>query len=156
MKKAMVSRGVLFALLWWVLTEGRNDGWPLGVVAVCVATWVSLKLMPPANHLIRIEGVFKFLGFFLWHSIRGGIQVAGMALRGRSALQPGLIALSVALPPGGPRILLANTLGLMPGTLGVEFSGTALQLHVLDERLPIVAETQALQAVIARLFGVSL
>jgi multicomponent Na+:H+ antiporter subunit E len=155
MKKTLVNRSILFALLWWVLAEGRHDGWALGVVAVLAATWASLRLSPPGDHPIRIAGLIHFLSFFLWHSIRGGIQVAGMAFRGRTALQPGLIEFSVNLPPGGPRILLTNTLSLMPGTLGVELSGTSLQLHVLDERLPIVAETQALQAVIARLFGAS-
>lgn len=154
MKKAILNRSILFALLWWVLAEGRTDGWPIGAVAVLAGTWVSLRLLPPGNHPIRVAGWLNFLRFFLWHSIRGGVQVAAMAMRGRTALQPGLIELAVTLPPGGPRILLANTLGLMPGTVGVELSGNALQLHVLDERLPIAAETQALQAVIAPLFGV--
>lgn len=153
MKKTLLSRSILFALLWWVLAEGRHDGWPLGAAAVFFATWASLRLLPPDDHPIRIAGLIHFLSFFLWHSVRGGWQVAGMALRGRTALQPGLIEFSVNLPPGGPRVLLANTLSLMPGTLAVELSGTSLQLHVLDERLPIIAETQALQAVIARMFG---
>ena len=70
-------------------------------------------------------------------SIRGGAQVAWMALRGPSALQPGLLELQVRLPPGGPRILLVNALTLMPGTLGVELARKTLRLHVLDERLPV-------------------
>lgn len=155
MKKTILSRSFLFALLWWVLAEGRHDGWPLGAVAVFAATWASLKLLPARDRHIHIAGLLHFLHFFLWHSIRGGWQVARMALRGRTALQPGLIELCVTLPAGAPRILLVNTLSLMPGTLGVDLSGTALQLHVLDERMPIVAETLALQAVIGRLFGIS-
>jgi multicomponent Na+:H+ antiporter subunit E len=165
MLTALLFRSLLFALLWWILSEGRLDGWLLGAVAVIAATWSSLKLLPPNknpdNPLLRISsiaallGFFRFIHYFLWHSIRGGLQVAGMALRGRSALQPGLLEITITLPPGGPRLLLVNSLGLMPGTLGVDLSGTTLRLHVLDERLPVVAETLALQAVIARLFGSS-
>lgn len=151
----IVNRSFAFALLWWILAEGRVDGWLLGVVAVCAATWASLKLLPPADHPIRIAGLFGFLHFFLWNSIRGGIQVAMMALRGRAALQPGMLELRVTLPPGGPSILLVKVLGLMPGTVGVEMRDESLRLHVLDERLPVVAETRALEAVIARLFGVA-
>jgi multicomponent Na+:H+ antiporter subunit E len=42
----------------------------------------------------------------------------------------------------------------MPGTVGVDMNDAGVLLHVLDERLPIVAETRALEAVIARLFGI--
>ncbi len=40
----------------------------------------------------------------------------------------------------------------MPGTLSVDLAGDTLHLHVLDERLPISAEVQALEDVIARMF----
>jgi len=151
----IVSRGLAFSLLWWILAEGRHDGWLLGAVAVCAATWASLKLLPPGDHRLRVAGLFGFLHFFLRNSVRGGLQVAGMALRGRSALQPGLLELTVTLPPGGPSILLVNVLGLMPGTVGVEMRDARLQLHVIDERLPVMAEVRELEAVIARLFGVA-
>lgn len=85
--------------------------------------------------------------------MRGGAQVAAMALRGPDALQPGLLEIQVRLPPGGPRILLVNALTLMPGTLGVELVRKTLRLHVLDERLPVIAEARALEAAIARMFG---
>jgi multicomponent Na+:H+ antiporter subunit E len=153
MTTTIVSRCLSFALLWWILAEGRHDGWLLGAVAVFVATWASIKLLPPGDRPIGIAGLFGFLRFFLWNSVRGGMQVAALALRGRAALQPGLIEFTVMLPPGGQRILLVNTLSLMPGTLGVEMREATMLLHVIDERLPAVAEVRALEAVIARLFG---
>jgi multicomponent Na+:H+ antiporter subunit E len=149
-------RSLLFALLWWVLAEGRLEDWLLGAVAVLAATWVSIKLLPPGKYPVRLAGLLGFLGFFVWNSLRGGVQVAGMVLRGRSALQPGLIELTMALPAGAPRILLVNTLGLMPGTVGVDMNGATLHLHVLDERQPVIAEARALEAAIARLFGCAL
>ena len=153
MIRAAVFRAALFAALWWILAAGRPDSWPLGGIAVALATWASLRLSPSGDHYLHLSRLPGFLAFFLWHSIRGGIQVAGMALRGPAALQPGLVDYRVTLPPGAPRILLVNTLGLMPGTLGVDMDDTTLRLHVLDERLPVVAEAEATAAVIARLFG---
>jgi multicomponent Na+:H+ antiporter subunit E len=151
--RALRLRGAAFALLWWVLAEGSHEGWALGAVAVVLATGTSLSLLPPGGRRIHAGGFFVFLGFFVWSSIRGGVQVASLALRGRAALRPGLLELPVNLPPGGPRILLLNALSLMPGTLGVELVGKTLRLHVLDERQPIVAEARALEAAIARLLG---
>lgn len=153
MIRSLLPRVLLFAWLWWILAEGRSDGWLLGGVAVAAAAWASLRLWPPATIAIRLAGLPGFLSFFLWNSIRGGIQVAGMALRGRTALQPALIDLPLSLPPGGARVLLVNTLCLMPGTVAVDMDEVQLRLHVLDERLPVVAEARALEALIARLFG---
>jgi multicomponent Na+:H+ antiporter subunit E len=153
MIRPILARGLAFVVLWWILAEGRLDGWLLGGVAVAAATWSSIKLQPPGKQPIRLAGLIGFLRFFVWNSLRGGMQVAGMALRGRAALRPGIIELRVTLPPGGGRILLVNTLGLMPGTLGVDLDDTNLRLHVLDDSQPIVAETRALEASIAGLFG---
>lgn len=142
-----------FAALWWVLAEGRADGWALGVAAVALATWASWVLLPPGPGTVRPLGLLRFLAFFLWNSLRGGVQVAVLALRGRAALRPALVDLPVRLPPGGARLLLVNALGLMPGTLGVEMTTESLRLHVLDDRLPILAEARALEAAIGAVFG---
>ncbi len=76
-----------------------------------------------------------------------------MALRPRPDLRPEFLELELALPVGSPRVLMLNTLGLMPGTLGVRLDGNRLKLHVLDKRLPVAAAARELEAHIARLFG---
>ncbi len=150
---AILRRATLFALLWWVLAEGRRDAWGLGAVAVATATWASLQLQAPSRQRFSIVGFLGFAGFFLWNSLRSGVQVAWIALRRHPDLRPEFLELELALPAGTPRVLLLNTLGLMPGALGVRLDGDRLMLHVLDERLPVAAEMRALEAHIARLFG---
>jgi multicomponent Na+:H+ antiporter subunit E len=151
---SLLLRCLLFAVLWWVLTEGRIDDWWLGAVAVLTATYVSVILMPAAVHRLRWEEIPSFVLFFLRSSVRGGFQVAIMALRGRAALQPGVLELRLNLPAGGPRVLMINVIGLMPGTLCVELAENRLRVHVLDERLPIETEVSELEARISALFGV--
>lgn len=151
--RAIAFRAAGFVLLWWILAEGRLDAWWLGAIAVAAATWASLRLAPPGALDIRVLPLLRFLGFFVWNSLRGGAQVACMALRPRPDLAPALLEFEVALPPGTPRVLMLNTLGLMPGTLGVNLDAARLRLHVLDARLPVAAEARALEAHIARLFG---
>jgi multicomponent Na+:H+ antiporter subunit E len=152
--RALCFRILLFALLWWVLSEGGIEGGLFGIVAVAAATWTSVVLWPPAANGVRLAAVPGFLVMFLSNSVRGGWQVALMALRGRSALQPAIIELPLDLPAGAPQILLTNALSLMPGTLGVELVDDRLRLHVLDQHLPVVAEARALERHIAVLFGV--
>jgi multicomponent Na+:H+ antiporter subunit E len=146
-------RSLTFALLWWVLSEGNHAGWMLGIPAILSATWVSLTILPVREERVSVYGLLGFLRFFIGNSVQGGIQVAIMALRGRHALQPALLKLTTVLPPGAPRLLLINALGLMPGTVGVELHDATLELHVVDERMPVVAEVRALEAVILKLFG---
>lgn len=158
MIRAIALRALSFALLWWVLTEGRTTGWGLGMLAVTAATAASLRLLPPHRRQYRrrigILALLRFLAFFLWNSVRGGIQVAAMALRPQLDLRPTVLELFLVLPPGAPRILMLNTLGLMPGTIGVDLDDARLKVHVLDARLPVADEAKALEAHIARLFGV--
>lgn len=147
-------RIMLFALFWWVLAEGRSDGWLLGGIAVAAATWASGVLWTNAAHGLRLAALPGFLTFFFANSVRGGWQVAFMALRGRRVLQPAFLELPLNLPAGAPRILLTNVLGLMPGTVGVELADDRLRLHVLHYDLPVVADARALERRIAALFGV--
>ncbi|MDP1718356.1 MAG: Na+/H+ antiporter subunit E [Burkholderiales bacterium] len=152
MTAALLRRGILFALLWWILSEGRAGSWGLGAVAVAVALWASVRLLPLASGRISLVGLFAFLGYFIWNSVRGGAQVALIALRGRQALQPDILEMQLSLPSGASRILMVNVLGLMPGTLGVRLEGDRLRLHVLDARMPIAAAVRALEARIAVIF----
>jgi multicomponent Na+:H+ antiporter subunit E len=73
MIRSIFLRGLLFVVLWWILAEGRHDGWLLGGVAVAAATWTSIKLQPPGTQPMRLAGLVGFLRFFLWHSLRGGM-----------------------------------------------------------------------------------
>lgn len=152
MPRAILYRGLLLALLWWVLSEGRADSWALGAPAVLAALWVSLHLLPPPRR-ISAGGLLGYLAFFLGNSLRGGLQVSLLALRGRAALEPAILEWRLKLPEGLPRVLMLNTLGLMPGTVGVELDDARLRVHVIDRRLPIAAEVAALERHIARIFG---
>lgn len=153
MMRAALQRGLLFALLWWISVEGRQDAWGMGLVAAAAATGVSLVLLPPGKNSVSLGGLLGFLGFFVWQSAKGGVQVAAIALRGRLDLRPTVIELSLGLPPGLPRVLLAGVLGLMPGSAGICLTGDRLRVHVLDEHLPVATEAAALEAHIAQMFG---
>lgn len=153
MMRAALQRGLLFALLWWISVEGRQDAWGMGLVAAAAATGVSLVLLPPVKNSVSLGGLLGFLGFFVWQSAKGGVQVAAIALRGRLDLRPTVIELSLGLPPGLPRVLLAGVLGLMPGSAGICLTGDRLRVHVLDEHLPVATEAAALEAHIAQMFG---
>jgi multicomponent Na+:H+ antiporter subunit E len=88
---AIFLRALIFALVWWVLTEGRTDGWGVGLVFIVLALAVSLHVSPPMQYRLSTVGLLAYVGFFVVQSVRGGLQVAGLALRPRLALAPALM-----------------------------------------------------------------
>jgi multicomponent Na+:H+ antiporter subunit E len=152
----ILARALLFALVWWVLAEGRADSWGVGLIFVALAVAASLRLRPPGRYRLSPVGLLAYAGFFLVQSVRSGLQVAAMALRPRLAIAPALFEIPLRLPPGPAVALLTGTLSLLPGTLSVRLDGATLGLHALDGRLPIEKEVRVAEAYIARLFGIDL
>lgn len=124
-------RGALFASIWWILTDGAIGSWLIGAPVVLAATMVSLVMLPASSWSLR--RILRFVPFFLWQSIRGGIDVARIVLHPRLPVSPVLYEYSLRLPPGLARVFMVNTVNLLPGTLSVELDAEILRIHVLDE-----------------------
>lgn len=152
--RTWLLRFVLFVLMWWVLTDGAMDSWPVGLPVVLIATLVSVMLMPPLSWSLR--GMFLFIPYFLWHSLRGGVDVARRALHPQLPISPGLLDYRFRLPPGMSRVFMANTVSLLPGTLSVELDEDTLRVHVLDETGAINEELNMLENRLADIFGLEL
>ena len=52
--RSLWLRALLFAGLWWVLSDGSPEGWVLGGLAVVAATWASAALRPAAENRLRL------------------------------------------------------------------------------------------------------
>ena len=150
--KAFAGRAVLFAALWWALTGGAPASWAVGAPTVVVATLLCPGL-PGGLPLRPGRGAVRFLLFFLWHSLRGGIDVASRALHPQMPLEPGFVRFRWRLPPGSARVFLADITSLLPGTLSTDLDCDSLTVHVLDLRLPFASSLRALEARVADLFG---
>lgn len=140
-------------LLTWVLLNGL-DFLVVGVLTAAVAALVPARMAQ--SHLPRVRPVqaVLFLGYFVAESLRGALDVAGRALRPAMPIEPGFHRYRSNLPPGLPLGLLMGTLSLLPGTLSVdvEADGHTLLFHSLVG--DTTAEARALEARIARLFGI--
>ncbi|WP_203566275.1 Na+/H+ antiporter subunit E [Aurantimonas aggregata] len=132
---AAARRLVLFAALWFVLTDG--EGAALGAVVVLAASWLSLRLLPTTRPL-RMSALLAIVPGFVWRSLLGGVDVARRALDPRLPLDPGWIEIPVDLTDGG-RVALGGELSLMPGTLVAGSANGRLLVHVLDRQQDTVS-----------------
>ena len=147
-------RVVLFAGMWWTLTDGAADSWLIGAPVVLLAALVSVMLVPPFSW--SATRIVRFVPFFLWHSLSGGVDVAWRALHPRLPISPRLFDHRWRLPPGPPRVLMANTVSLLPGTLSAELGEQYLRVHVLDQTGAYAAQLAKTEVRVARLFGLNL
>lgn len=149
----LLLRILLFSLLWWSMAEGDLRVWWLGAIAVAAAVWASRRLLPPPQGRIRLPALLGLIAYFIGHSVMAGVQVSLMALRGRRSLRPAMVTVATTLQAGMPRLVLANLISLMPGSVCVGMEDDRLLLHVLDERLPVDASVAAIETRIAAALG---
>lgn len=148
--QTVLFRVVLFALIWWVLVDGATDSWPIGLPVTVLATMLSVLLLPPTSW--SLVGIARFIPFFIWQSIRGGVDVASRALHPKLPISPGLYDYPLRLPPGLPRVFMANIASLLPGTLSVELKGANLHVHVLDKTGAFAEQFFALENKLVAIF----
>jgi len=149
---SFLGRVLVFGALWVILAEGDSRAPWLGVLAAFIAAATSLYALPPRERAVSLLALPAFLSFFVRQSVRGGFQVATLALWPGHGLRPALMHLPIQLPAGKPRVFMAAVMGLMPGTICVRLDDERLFVHVLDERLPVEQEVRELELRIARLF----
>ena len=147
-------RAILFSLVWWILTNGAMDSWLVGVPVILVATLVSVALLPPSSW--SFKGIVRFMPFFLWRSLYGGVDVAILALHPRLPIAPGMYDHPWRLPPGMSRVFMANTVSLLPGTLSTELDDKYLRVHVLDHTSDFASQLRVIEIYVANVFGLTL
>jgi multicomponent Na+:H+ antiporter subunit E len=148
---AALTRGLAYFLLWVVLMQRARPGdLIMGAVATCLATWVSLRLLPPGAGRLRIFALAALMPHLLWESIVAGFDVARRALDPRLPLKPGFIDCPLSFPPGMARNTFATITSLMPGAVPCDEAGDVLVYHCLDSTQNVVDQLWKEERLLAR------
>lgn len=143
MRIALDRAAILYAL-WLVLIRSVQPAdLVVGAAAVALATWWSLRLLPPDVHPVRMAALVARLPRFLWQSVRSGVAVARIAFAPRLALEPGFVTYRTDIPRGHARNTFAAITSLLPGTVPVDDSTDGLAYHCLDTAQPVLEELAA-------------
>jgi multicomponent Na+:H+ antiporter subunit E len=140
-RRSALLRGAAFLALWLVLLPSVNIAdLAIGASATIGATWVSLRLLPPATGCLRFGSLLLLLPHFLWQSVRAGIDVAFRALAPQPNLHTGYVRCPLGFAPGLARNTFATITSLLPGTVPCDEEGGELVYHCLDTRQPVVEQ----------------
>ena len=132
-----LKRFIVFAVIWIALTGSgvaAEDAGDLlvGLAASMLASWLSLRLLPPGGRGVSLIALARMLPAFIGRSVLGGVDVAWRALHPRMPLKPGWVVVPTALPEGGARVALGGEFSLLPGTLVAGSREDDLLIHCLD------------------------
>ena len=132
-------------------TSGLAADLLVGLLAAAAATWVSLRLLPPAPGRLRWPALLRFALHFLWQSVVSGVDVARRAFAPSLPLKLGFLAYPVRLPTEAGRTAFGAITSLMPGTLPVGTDAhDALIYHCLDTNQPVAANLARDEALLTR------
>lgn len=149
-----LRRLVMFTLAWLVLTDGKADSWVIGIPVIVLAAWLSLELWNPRQ--LSFLGIARFVPWFLYQSLVGAGDVAMRALKPKMPLHPGLVHQRLRLPPGASRVMLADVVSMLAGTLSADLDDDDLVIHALDQRKDMQAMVHDLEPRIAAIFALEL
>lgn len=124
----MVVHTIVFAAIWGILTGGR--AWLPGLPVILISALASCSLLPASRW--SLTSLMSFLPYFVWNSLRGGLDVALRAVHPSLPIEPALITYELRLDDSVARVFMANTVTLLPGTLSAELRDHELLVHVLN------------------------
>jgi len=144
------ARAAGFLAFWLILSGFNPVDLPVGALAAAMATWTSLRLLPPGRWRFRPVALSQLVLRFFRQSIGAGIDVAWRALDPRLPLRPGFVVYPVRFPPGTARNAFAALTSLLPGTVPAGDESGQLVYHCLDVDQPVVSQLAAEEAALSR------
>lgn len=152
----VLVRLAAFTGIWLVLAQGEIRYWGVVAVAVLTSTFASLLLVPSSGLGLSFAGWARFTAFFLIQSVLGGFDVARRAFTRPPRVDPVYVEYRFRLTEEPARVLVANVMSLMPGTLSVSIEGDRLRMHVLDRSMPAMERAGEVEDLAARMFRLEL
>jgi multicomponent Na+:H+ antiporter subunit E len=146
--KALI-RWALFLALWIALMGIAPKDLIVGALTAIAATWVSLRLLPPASQQVHLGRLCLFLPHFLWQSVCSAWDVARRALDPQLPLRTGIIQYPISYAPGFLRNTFASITSLLPGSVPCGESADTLEYHTLDTEQPVAEQLSAEQQALA-------
>lgn len=154
--RRILFRTAWFVLAWIIVSEGDLGSLAMGVPFAVLAAMMSTALIPRDIPRISAPGALRYLGFFVIQSILGGVDVAARALRPSLPLDPGCIWYPIRVAGRPARVLFADTISLLPGTLSARIDGDRLEVHMLDTCAESIEGLVALEDRVGAVFGQTL
>jgi multicomponent Na+:H+ antiporter subunit E len=132
-----------------VIFEMRPGALVPAALAALLALIAARRLPAVAPLPLRPLRLLGFLPWFGVQAVRGGADVALRAFRGSTAVRPDFVEYRTRIRHPAGRVVLASTVGLLPGTFVSRLEGDRLVVHRLHSSMPVERMLVELEARLA-------
>lgn len=149
----VMLRIFLFITIWFILSKGEmSGGLPFAIPCILTACMLAMQLRRAEPFDFHLGLLLVHLPFFLYKSTMSGLDVMRRALHPAMPIAPVLVEFHFSLPPGNPRIFLADIITLLPGTISADMDDEKILIHALDPKMALQSELRHLEKKVARLY----
>lgn len=152
--KAFLMRTLGLFIIWIILSADKNLSIIWGVIFSSLGAWLSLGLLREELENIKVSFLPYFILFFLYHSFRGGVDVAMRAFRKKVDLSPEFINYYLMSKSHLSRLITSFVVSLLPGTVATSIEQDYLIIHVLDENKDYQQEVKLVEDKVLSLLGI--
>jgi len=161
MKITYIFLTIFFFAFWLLLNNGDFYSLIVGVFFIALAVAGSHRLSTDTKVLkntprIQLKRLPKFLVFFFYNSLKGGLGTAKLAFSPTLSLTPDFVHYPIKqLQTGASTQLFMNLVSLLPGSVSVIREPSGLLVHVLNSGTNTTQELQQCELAVSQLFGLN-
>lgn len=154
----MIRQIIFLSVLWWIITQGYDSNWNMGIVVIGFAVIGSALLRPKLIVRLSLINSFIFLGFILWKMVLSGLEMSYRVLHPQLPVAPLWLDYPLHVPTNSVAAwLFAQVTSFLPSTVSVQLGTQHLRVHILaaDDRRA-VQELYHLEKRVAALFFITI
>ena len=135
-RKTLLVSAVTFALLWWFVTNGALAAWVVGVPCIALIVFLQYRGKTTSSAITAIywTRLPGFIVFFIYQSIRGGLDTASRVVSRQLNIQPQFFKYKYKYSHTPmSESLFVNLVSLLPGSVCALRETDSITLHLLSD-----------------------
>ena len=147
---------ILFLL--WIIFNGRITGDVL-ISGVLVAFFISVFCCRYLGYRMKIGRpvfkrcfmLFRYLPLLIWEMVKANFQVIGVVLSPKIKIRPCIIHFQPQIKSTLGRVLLANSITVVPGSVTCEMTDKGYSVHALTPQIARAQQYSAFEKLILKM-----
>lgn len=130
----------LLLLAFWAFNSGIYTGWLFfcALMSILLVMFNSHRLRLLDRESLPLHLFTRIAPFYCWlltEMITGSLYVLTLILHGNKALSPTIFTINFDFKDELSKVIFANSITLVPGTLSLQLDKTSVLVHALTQEL---------------------
>ena len=140
-KQTSMTRAItlfLFLFVTWILWSGYYSPLllTLGVLSCVLSVYMTVRMQILDKEGFPIEVLLRFIAYLPWllrELVKSGVEISICVLNPKARIAPRLVKVRPAQKTSVGLMIYANSITLTPGTVSIDVSKHAIEVHTLTD-----------------------